>query len=109
MRARYADTNSTAETSPDAIASACAVASRQMMSVISAPAGPGATHHAERSRWPAVAIDHQLVDLAAVGDAIVDDALCLADHGEVDPVGDVAPRHGGVLDDDRVLPGCHRQ
>src|SRR3954447_1868001 len=104
MRARYADTSSTADTSPDLMASACAVASRQMSSVIaSAPAGSGAAGHAERAGRPPVAVDQQLGDLLAAGDAFVDAAMRLSDQGEVDPVGACAPSHGGVLTRDRLL------
>ena len=67
------------------------------------PAGRAADH-AEGPGRPAEAVGHELVDLLAGGDALVDDAARFADHGEVDAVRDEAPARRRVVDDDRVLP-----
>src|SRR5262249_55218568 len=69
-----------------------------------APAARRALHHAEGTDRPAEAVDHELVDLLARRDALVDARVRFLDHVHVDAVGDEAPPAvGRVLDHHRVL------
>src|SRR6185295_1135723 len=69
----------------------------------SLPTLGGAANHPERPGRPPEAVHHELDDLLAVSDPVRHDAAGLGDRGEVDPVGDEAPRHRCVVHDDRVL------